>query len=121
MPGTTSRLLLRPRLRRTAVATLVAAVTRRRPGHRPRSATPSPRACSTADLAGGGDGVEAAIDVEHLAGRGREPVRHQGDARLGDGFGIAQVPAERRPLRPDVLETVEAGDAAGRDRAQGPG
>src|SRR5207248_561957 len=62
-----------------------------------------------ARLAGGGDGVEAAVDVDHLAGRLREPVRQEGDARFGDRFGVAQIPAEGRPLGPHILEAVEAG------------
>src|SRR5438270_9196288 len=68
--------------------------------------------------AGGGDGVEAAVDVHHLAGRRREPVREESHARTGHRFGIAQVPAQRRPLGPDVLEAVEAGDATRGDGAQ---
>src|ERR1700682_6306684 len=59
----------------------------------------------------GADGVEAAVDVQHLACRRGEPVRHQRYTRARDGSRVAQIPAERRPLRPDLLELVEAGDA----------
>src|SRR5947207_10056218 len=114
MPALTSLLPLL-RLRVAVAAAVVAAVSRpRQAAALARSAPRSPRASSTAELAGGGDGVEAAVDVDHLAGRGREPVRQKGDARLGDGLGVSQVPAERCPPGPHVLETVEAGDASRR-------
>ena len=37
------------------------------------------------------DGVEAAVDVDDLAGGGREPVRQQGDDRLGDRLGVVDA------------------------------
>ena len=66
----------------------------------------------------GADGVEAAVDVDDLAGGGGEPVGEQGDAGLGDRLAVADVPAERRPLGPDLLEPLEAGDALRRDGAE---
>ncbi|GIU90933.1 MAG: hypothetical protein KatS3mg010_2032 [Acidimicrobiia bacterium] len=65
-------------------------------------------------------GVEPAVDVHDLAGRGREQVGEQRHARVRDRSGVLHVPAERRPLAPDVLEALEAGDAARGDRADRP-
>ena len=42
-------------------------------------------------------------------------VGEQRDARLGDGLGVLDVPAERRALGPHLLELLEAGDALRRD------
>ena len=44
--------------------------------------------------------VDAAVDVDDLAGRGREPVRQEGDDRAGDRLGVGDVPAERGPGSP---------------------
>ena len=48
----------------------------------------------------GADGVEAAVDVDLLAGGGGEPVGEQRDARLGDRLGVLEVPARAAPARP---------------------
>ena len=47
-------------------------------------------------LEGRAEGVIAAVDVDHLAGRHRCPVAHQEGAHLADGGGIGQRPGERR-------------------------
>src|SRR3954468_24395382 len=57
--------------------------------------------------------VEAAVDVDQLAGRGREPVREQGEDAPRDRLGVAVVPAEGRAAVPGVLERRETGDAPG--------
>src|SRR6185369_17822313 len=54
----------------------------------------------------GADGVEAAVDVDDLAGGRREPVRHQRDAGAGRPLGVLHVPAERGPPVPDLLELL---------------
>src|SRR4051794_25298860 len=69
----------------------------------------------------GADGVIAAVDVDDLAGGGGEQVGEQGDARGSDGRGVFDVPAERCPLVPGILELLETRYAAGRDRADGAG
>ena len=47
------------------------------------------------------------------------PVREQ-DARAGHRAGVVDVPAQRRLLVPHVVELLEAGDAARRQRRSGP-
>src|SRR5213078_997815 len=65
----------------------------------------------------GAHGVVTAVDVDELAGREREPVGEEGDARAGDGAGVVDVPAERGAVGPHVLELGEPGDRPGRHRA----
>ncbi len=55
-------------------------------------------------VSSGAGGVVAAVDVDDLAGGGREPVRQQGDAGLGHGRRVGDVPAEGSAVVPDVLE-----------------
>src|SRR4051794_28071310 len=94
-------------------------------GRRPDSLTcegAAPRVWPGARARLGAHGVEAAVDVDHLGRRRREPVRQQGDARFGHGGAVVDVPPERRPLAPDILELREPGDRLGRhgaDRAGG--
>ena len=57
----------------------------------------------------GADGVVAAVDVDDRAGGLGEPVRQQGHTGLRDALGVGDVPTERRPLDPLVLEGGEAG------------
>src|SRR5215204_4938576 len=66
----------------------------------------------------GADGVEPAVDVENLAARRREPVREQAGAGAGGRLGVGEVPAQRRALRPRLLELLEAGDALRGHRAE---
>src|SRR5579875_3897350 len=66
-------------------------------------------------------GVEAAVDVEDLARGHREQVRQQGHAGPGHRLGVGDVPAERGPFVPDVLEAGEPRDALGRHRPHRPG
>ena len=55
-------------------------------------------------------GVDAAIDVQHLPGRHGEQVAEEGEARLGDDFGVVHIPSEWGSLGPGVLEGRESGD-----------
>src|SRR3954454_19689463 len=84
-----------------------------------RSAT---RPGSTVDEGGrypsGADGVVAAVDVDDLARRRREPVGEQRNDGLRRRTRVADVPSERRPLVPHRLELLEAGNRPRRQRAQ---
>ena len=62
------------------------------------------------------DGVIAAVDVDDLAGRRREPVAQQCHARPCHRLGIVDVPAERSAPVPRVLEQLEARDRLGGHR-----
>src|SRR6478735_3407601 len=57
--------------------------------------------------------VEAAVDVDDLARRRREPVGEQRRAGPCRGHRVVDVPAEGGPLRPGVLELLEPGDRLG--------
>jgi diguanylate cyclase (GGDEF)-like protein len=65
--------------------------------------------------------VIPAVDVDHLAGGGGEPVAQQRDAGLGDSSRVVDIPAEGRPAVPHVFEDGEAGDALRSDGANGSG
>ena len=73
----------------------------------------------------GGQGVEAAVDVDDLAGRGREPVRQQGHAGPGHRRRRRGCPSPAGPARPTsssicskpgmpLAATVRSGPAATR-------
>ena len=70
----------------------------------------------------GAGGVQAAVDVDHLTGGRREPVRQQCDHGASGRVEVLGVPAQRGALRPDVVEGLGArnrllGD--GRERSGG--
>src|SRR3712207_7698079 len=56
------------------------------------------------------DRVEAAVDVEDLAGDRARQRREEEAHRVGDGRRVVDVPAERGLGRPGVAELLEAGD-----------
>ena len=70
---------------------------------------------------GAADGVDATVDVEDLARGHREEVAEQGEAGLGHRRRIVDVPAERRPVGPGVLEGAEPRYRLGRHGAHGAG
>ena len=55
--------------------------------------------------------MEATVDVDHRAGRRREPVGQQRDRRAGDGRGVLDVPAERERIREETLAAMDPDDA----------
>jgi hypothetical protein len=61
------------------------------------------------------DCVRAAVHVDDLSRRGREPVGQQRHAGARGRLGVGEVPAKRCPLGPRVGEPVEPGDAPGGD------
>ena len=65
--------------------------------------------------------VEAAVDVDDLAGGGREEVAHQRAHGPRGGRVVGLVPAERGAVAPQRLEVLEAGDRLGGQRLERPG
>ena len=65
--------------------------------------------------------MEAAVDVDHLAGGGGEPVGQQRHDGLRGGCGVGGVPPERCPVSPDVVELFGSGNGLLRDGVDGPG
>ncbi len=82
---------------------------------RSRSAWPSggTRAPSGEGGGGGGgsgaDGVIAAVDVDHLAGGGGEPVRAAARTRTRRRHRVVDVPTQRGPRLPRLLERRQPG------------
>src|SRR5512143_709512 len=56
------------------------------------------------------NGMDSPGDVHDLAGRGRDPVRQQGDDGLARGLGVGDRPAQRGTLLPRLLELLAPRD-----------
>src|ERR1700722_9120812 len=65
--------------------------------------------------------MHPAVNVQYLPRGHREEVAEEGEAGLGHGGGVVDVPTERPPVGPGVLEGAESRDRLGGHGADGPG
>jgi hypothetical protein len=67
------------------------------------------------------DGTEPAVDVDDRSGHGGEPVGQQRHARARHRLRVGQIPPQRRPIGPCLLELREPGDRLGGHGLERPG